>query len=83
MSFLRVKPSIQGAVLAEFDQAFTNPYYASRFDNGSTIDADGVAAAAAVLAAAVHRLAGGDPAALKVSLTLCWYHLDQVPPLTH
>lgn len=60
MSFLRVKPSLQGAVLAEFDTAFRNPFYASRFDNGSTIDAGSIASAAAVLAAAVHRLAGGD-----------------------
>lgn len=67
MSFLRVKPSVQGVVLAEFDQGFTNPYYASRFDNGSTISADGIAATAAVLAAAAHRLAGGDPATLQVT----------------
>jgi hypothetical protein len=66
MSFLRVQPSIQGVVLAEFDTAFSNPYYASRFDNGSRVDLDSVAAAAAVLAGALHRLAGGDPSALRV-----------------
>jgi nicastrin len=66
MSFLRVIPSVQGLVLAEFDEGFINPYFGSRFDNGSTINADGMASVAAVLAAAVHRLAGGDPAALKV-----------------
>eukprot|EP00879_Flechtneria_rotunda_P021871 GHRR01023066.1.p1 GENE.GHRR01023066.1~~GHRR01023066.1.p1 ORF type:complete len:604 (+),score=189.04 GHRR01023066.1:381-2192(+) len=70
MSFLRINPSIQGLVLTEFDQAFTNPYYASRFDNGSTINAAGVASTAAVLAAAVHRLAGGDPTALKLNMTV-------------
>eukprot|EP00882_Tetradesmus_deserticola_P034108 GHRQ01039023.1.p1 GENE.GHRQ01039023.1~~GHRQ01039023.1.p1 ORF type:complete len:247 (+),score=90.49 GHRQ01039023.1:183-923(+) len=69
MSFLRVKPSIQGVVLAEFDDGFINPYFGSRFDNGSTLNADGVAAVAAVLAAAVHRLAGGAVAALKVNMT--------------
>jgi hypothetical protein len=68
MSFLRVKPSIQGLVLAEFNEGFINPYFGSRFDNGSTINADGMASVAAVLAAAVHRLAGGDPAALKVGV---------------
>jgi hypothetical protein len=65
MSFLRVKPSIQGVVLTEFDSAFRNPFYASRFDNGSSADA-GIAATAAVLAAALHRLAGGDPQQLQV-----------------
>uniref|UniRef100_A0A383VJT7 Nicastrin n=1 Tax=Tetradesmus obliquus TaxID=3088 RepID=A0A383VJT7_TETOB len=69
MSFLRVKPSIQGLVLAEFDDGFINPYFGSRFDNGSTVNADGIASVAAVLAAAVHRLAGGEPAALKVNMT--------------
>lgn len=43
MSFLRVKPSIQGLVLAEFDDGFINPYFGSRFDNGSTVNADGIA----------------------------------------
>ncbi|KAF6250532.1 Nicastrin-domain-containing protein [Scenedesmus sp. NREL 46B-D3] len=69
MSFLRVKPSIQGLVLAEFDDGFSNPYFGSRFDNGSTVNADGIASVAAVLAAAVQRLAGGDAAALKVNIT--------------
>lgn len=66
MSFLRVKPSIQGVVLTEFDKAFTNHFYASRFDNGSRADAGSIAATAAVLAAALHRLAGGDPQQLQV-----------------
>jgi nicastrin len=66
MSFLRVNTSLQGLVLAEFDRALSNPYYASRFDNGSRVSADSIAATAAVLAAAVHRLAGGDPQQLQV-----------------
>lgn len=72
MSFLRLNSSLQGVVLTEFDQSFTNPYYGSRFDNGSTLNVDGIAGAAAVLGAALHRLAGGDPAALKVNLVAGW-----------
>lgn len=66
MSFLRINSSIQGVVLSDFDTAFTNPFYASRFDSGSSMSNSSVAATAAVLAAAVHRLAGGDPLQLKV-----------------
>eukprot|EP00878_Enallax_costatus_P016016 GHUV01016792.1.p1 GENE.GHUV01016792.1~~GHUV01016792.1.p1 ORF type:complete len:668 (+),score=142.24 GHUV01016792.1:770-2773(+) len=69
MSFLRYNRSIQGVVLAEFDTGFTNPYYASRSDNGSTINTKGIAAAAAVVAGALHRLAGGDPLQMKVNMT--------------
>lgn len=69
MSFLRVKPSIRGVVLTEFDSAFINPFYASRFDNDSSADAGSIAATAAVLAAALHRLAGGDPQQLQVNTT--------------
>lgn len=79
MSFLRVKPSIQGLVLAEFDDGFINPYFGSRFDNGSTVNADGIASVAAVLAAAVHRLAGGEPAALKVCLEVLLGRVNDVP----
>lgn len=66
MSFLRINSTIQGVVLAEFDTGFTNPYYTSRFDNGSTINPGGIASTAAVLAGTLHRLAGGDPTNLKV-----------------
>jgi nicastrin len=59
MSFLRLNASVQGLVLTEFDTAFTNPYFASRFDNGSHVSTDSIAATAAVLAAALYRLAGG------------------------
>jgi hypothetical protein len=59
MSFLRLNASVQGLVLTEFDTAFTNPYFASRFDNSSHVSADSIAATAAVLAAALYRLAGG------------------------
>jgi len=66
LSFLRVNSSVQGVVLAEFDKAFTNPFYASRFDNGSNIRNSSIASTAAVLAAALHRLAGGSPSQFKV-----------------
>lgn len=66
MSFLRYNRSIQGVVLAEFDTGFTNNYYGSRFDNGSTLNIQGITAAAAVVAGALHRLAGGDPLQMKV-----------------
>jgi hypothetical protein len=66
MSFLRVNASVQGAVLAEFDQGFSNSFYASRFDNSSRVSAASIAATAAVLAAGLHRLARGDPQQLKV-----------------
>ena len=68
MSFLRVKPSIAGVVLTEFDRAFTNPYQGSRFDNGSHVDARAIARAAALVAATLHRLAGGKPRDLQVGL---------------
>lgn len=66
MSFLRVKPSIAGLVLTEFDSGYSNPFYASRFDNASALSLGGIASAAALLAAGLHRLAGGDPAVLQV-----------------
>lgn len=67
MSFLRVNASVQGLVLAEFDTAFSNPFFASRFDNSSCISTDSIAATAAVLAAALHRLAAGSAPPLQVS----------------
>ena len=71
MSFLRVNKSIQGVVLTEFDTAFSNPYYASRFDSGNTVSNSSIASTAAVLASALHRLAGGDPLQLKVGVCSC------------
>ncbi|KAI8468238.1 MAG: Nicastrin-domain-containing protein [Monoraphidium minutum] len=68
-SFLRVKPSIAGAVLTEFDRRFTNPYHGSRFDNGSRVDGRAMARGAALVAAAVHALAGGRPGDLQINAT--------------
>lgn len=61
-SFLRAKPSLAGAVLADFDTAYVNRYADSRFDNGSNVDAGSVAAAAGVAAQALHQLATGSGA---------------------
>ena len=35
-TLLAAKPALAGAVLADFDAAFSNPFYDSRFDNGGT-----------------------------------------------
>ncbi len=37
MSFLRVKTDVAGMVLADFDSAFTSPYYQSEYDDGFNI----------------------------------------------
>ena len=58
-SFLRVKPSLPGVVLAEHQGPFTNPYYQSRFDTVDNIQPASLAAAAVVLARALHGLAAG------------------------
>lgn len=73
MSFLRVNASIQGVILNEFDQAYTNPYYGSRFDNGSQINPKAILGSAALLTAALHTLAGGQAADLKVR---AWHSLN-------
>jgi Nicastrin len=62
-SFLRAKPSISAAALTDFDTAFRNRFYGSRFDNGSNADVSSVATAAAVAARALHALAAGPDAA--------------------
>ncbi len=76
MSFLRVNASIQGVVLTEFDTAITNPHYMSRFDDNSTITSEAITSASALLAATLHRLAGGDPVQSVVSV-------DAVSTLLH
>ena len=66
-SFLRVKPSLPGVVLAEHQGPFTNPYYQSRFDTVDNIRPASLAATAVVLARALHGLAAGqDTPQLKV-----------------
>lgn len=58
-SFLRVKPSIQGAVLAEHKGTFINPYYQSHMDTVANVQPTSLAAAAVVVAQALHSLAAG------------------------
>lgn len=62
-SFLRAKPSVAAAALTDFDSAYSNRFYGSRFDNGSNADVGSVSAAAAVAARALHALAAGPHAA--------------------
>lgn len=57
MSFLRVKPSIAGVVLGDFNTHFTNPFYQHRLDANISINA--VTAAAIVSARALHDVAYG------------------------
>ncbi len=68
-SFARVNNStgLQVAVLAEYDTAYINTQFESMFDTVDNVDQESVAAAALVLARAVHVLAAGpttDPNAL-------------------
>lgn len=58
-SFLRVKPSLPGVVLAEHSGPFTNPYYQSRLDTVNNVEPTSLAAAAVILATALHELASG------------------------
>ncbi|KAK9823947.1 hypothetical protein WJX72_006597 [[Myrmecia] bisecta] len=68
MSFLRVNASISGAVLAEFDSAFTNAHFEGHDDDESNLNAASVATAAMVAARALHTLAqaGGTSTVLQV-----------------
>ena len=59
MSFLRANSSIAGAVLAEFDSAYSNPAYGTESDVGGQISSDSIAAAATLTAQTLYRLAGG------------------------
>lgn len=56
MSFLRVKPSIQGVVLADYDTAFSK-YHFTDFDNGTFVFIEPMVSAAIVLARSLHALA--------------------------
>jgi nicastrin len=68
MSFLRVKPSISGVVLEEFNTHFINPFFQSRLD--ANISAEAVTSAAIVAARALHETAYGtsEVPPLKVKL---------------
>ena len=66
-SFLRVKPSLAGAVLADYDAHFRNPFFESEQDTADNVNLDSLAAAAVLLARALHQLAAANGSApLKV-----------------
>ena len=66
-SFLRMKPSLAGAVLADYDAHFTNPFFESEQDTADNVNLDSLVAAAVLLARALHQLAAANGSApLKV-----------------
>lgn len=74
-SFLRAKPSIAAVTLTDFDTAFANRFYDSRFDNGSDVHVGSIAAAAAVAARALHALAAGPDATPLLVIFSIWVFL--------
>ena len=54
-----MNPTIKGVVLADHEGPFINPYYESRQDSAGNIQAGSLAAAAVVMAEALHTLAAG------------------------
>ncbi|EFJ51228.1 hypothetical protein VOLCADRAFT_103599 [Volvox carteri f. nagariensis] len=72
MAFLRVKSSLSGLLVADFDTAFKNPYYQSEFDDGTNtigamlevcVCAAAIVDASLLLARTLHSLAIGNTAA--------------------
>ncbi|KAF9625241.1 hypothetical protein IFM89_020827, partial [Coptis chinensis] len=57
MSFLRKDSSISGIVLEDFDTAFTNKFYHSRFDDLSNINSSAIVTAASLVARTLYILA--------------------------
>lgn len=57
LSFQELFPSIGAAVLSEYNGAFSNPFFYSRFDNSSNVDSVAVTAAATVLARGLYAVA--------------------------
>ncbi|GLC56142.1 hypothetical protein PLESTB_001073200 [Pleodorina starrii] len=61
-SFLRVRPSVAGLLLADFDTAFRGPYYQSEFDdsaNSTLAMVEAIVDASLLLATTLHSLAAG------------------------
>lgn len=58
MVFLSRNTSIEGVVVAEYDETYVNPYFDSYLDDDTNVDSDSIAAGAAMIAQAVHKLAG-------------------------
>lgn len=80
-SFLRVKPSVEGAILADHGAAYRNAFYQSHLDTVDNIEPESLGAAAAIIARAVHALASSPATpSLQVHLThlLCNLYLQLV-----
>ena len=75
MAWLKVKPALQGAVLAGFDRQYINPHAFSPSDSASTLRLEQIAAAAEVVARTAFSAATGSaPEALPVSAgVLTWW----------
>lgn len=79
MSFLRVKPSIAGMVLTDFDKSIKTPYFQSEFDKEAYTDISMQAmyGASEVIARALHTLvAGNTTPALVVNQTFIQQVVD-------
>lgn len=78
-SFLRVKPSIQGAVLTDHAAAYKNPFYQSHLDTVDNVQPESLATAAVVIARALHSLA----ASPTTPLLQASHHSSCSPPHVH
>ncbi|GMH36455.1 hypothetical protein BSKO_04323 [Bryopsis sp. KO-2023] len=58
MMFLSRNSSLEGVVLAEYNEKFINPYFESYLDDERNIDIDSITAAAVLVAKSAHSLAG-------------------------
>ena len=72
-SFLRVKPGIAGVMLTEFDRQYTNPYHASSYDTLESLNADGIAQTALLLAQVLAKSAGQDTIPPVRFFAMCSY----------
>lgn len=72
-SFLRIKPTLPGLVLSDFDAQLRNHLYESEADSLHNVQTDSLVAAAILTARALHDLAvaGGQPA-LQVGMISLW-----------
>jgi hypothetical protein len=70
VSFEDVLPDIGAAVLSEYDGAFSNPFFHSRFDDASNVDAGTVVSAATVLARGLYAVASNKTTAAAAALAV-------------
>ena len=61
MAWLKAKPQIQGALLADFDSQWTDPHVATFGDTADTLSATQIAGAAEVVARTAFAVATGSP----------------------